>query len=79
MGRGILERVGAPPVSAAGEREPSVLPYPDDRGRTHWEGCWREPGHHNCAVREIERLRAALAERPDLADRIAALLAPRIP
>lgn len=17
--------------------------------RTHWDGCWREPGHHECA------------------------------
>lgn len=25
-------------------------------GRTHWEGCWRD--HHDCAVAEVERLRA---------------------
>lgn len=25
--------------------------------RTHWEGCWRDPAHHGCAVAEVERLR----------------------
>jgi len=32
------------------------LPYPDDKGQTHYPGCWRERGHHNCAVAEIERV-----------------------
>ena len=36
------------------------LPYPDDRGQTHYDGCYQMPRHHNCAVVEIERLRAAL-------------------
>lgn len=27
-----------------------------NEGQTHWEGCWRE--HHECAVAEIERIRA---------------------
>jgi hypothetical protein len=45
----------------------TTYPYPEDTGRTHWEGCWRERGHHNCAVAEVERLaadplRAMLAE-----------------
>lgn len=26
------------------------LPYPENPGQTHFDGCWREPGHHNCAV-----------------------------
>ena len=26
--------------------------------RTHWEGCWKDPAHHGCAVKEVERLRA---------------------
>lgn len=44
-------------------RQPTApaMPYPEDRGRTHWPGCWRERGHHNCAVAEIERLTAASA------------------
>lgn len=33
---------------------------------THWPECWREPGHHACAVAEIERLRQAVPdERTD--------------
>lgn len=31
-------------------------PRKSDSGN-HYEGCWRMPGHHNCAVAEIERLR----------------------
>ncbi len=27
-------------------------------GTTHWEECWRTRGHHDCAVAQIERLRA---------------------
>lgn len=29
---------------------------------THWPECWREPGHHACAVAEIERLRQAVPD-----------------
>ncbi len=29
------------------------------RERTHWTDCWRD--HHECAVAEVERLRADLA------------------
>lgn len=31
-----------------------------DDGRTHYALCWEERGHHDCAIAEIERLRAAL-------------------
>lgn len=33
------------------------LPYPPDQGKTHYEGCWQNRGHHNCAVVEISRLK----------------------
>lgn len=32
----------------------SDLPYPDDKGQTHYAGCWRERGHHNCAIARIK-------------------------
>jgi hypothetical protein len=32
---------------------------PADRGTTHYEGCWRTRGHHECAIAEVERLQAA--------------------
>jgi hypothetical protein len=25
---------------------------------SHWEGCWRTGGHHQCAIAEVERLSA---------------------
>jgi hypothetical protein len=51
-----------PPETAGG----GEYPYPEDAGRTHYEGCWRERGHHNCAVAEVERLRAVSGGRdPD--------------
>lgn len=31
-------------------------------GRTHYDGCWHDRRHHDCAVREIERLRRERAE-----------------
>lgn len=33
-----------------------TLPYPADQGSTHWDGCWRERGHHNCAVLQVDAL-----------------------
>lgn len=36
--------------------ETKNYPYPENDGQTHWDGCWRHAGHHNCAVREVERL-----------------------
>jgi hypothetical protein len=29
-------------------------------GRTHYEGCWAERGHHDCAERRIAALEAQL-------------------
>jgi len=34
------------------------LPYPENRGKTHYEGCFRQRDHHNCAVRRINDLTA---------------------
>lgn len=31
-----------------------TLPYPENPGQTHYEGCWRERGHHNCAVAMLD-------------------------
>jgi hypothetical protein len=36
------------------------LPYPDDPGQTHYAGCYRARGHHNCAVALIEEQGAEL-------------------
>jgi hypothetical protein len=30
------------------------FPYPENPGQTHFEGCWREQGHHNCAVARLD-------------------------
>lgn len=35
--------------------------------RTHWEGCWRDRAHHECAVRRVEELKNTLE---DLVQRI---------
>lgn len=36
-----------------------AAPIAGQRQTTHWDGCWRDSGHHACAVAEIERLRSA--------------------
>jgi hypothetical protein len=28
--------------------------------KTHYAGCWQDPRHHECALREIERLNKTL-------------------
>ena len=28
--------------------------------KTHYAECWKDPWHHACALREIERLRAVV-------------------
>ena len=38
-------------------KQPQGWPVMSD-GRTHWEGCYKEYGHKDCAVAEIERLTA---------------------
>jgi hypothetical protein len=32
------------------------------RERTHWEGCWRDHGHHDCAISRVLILLDALDE-----------------
>ncbi|MHA2062995.1 MAG: hypothetical protein ACXABY_01305 [Candidatus Thorarchaeota archaeon] len=27
-----------------------------DEGRTHWETCWKSAGHHDCAIRYVQRM-----------------------
>lgn len=41
------------------------LPHDDNDGQAHYAGCWRDRGHHNCAVREVERLSARLRRVED--------------
>lgn len=48
----LLDQVCAPPSSAS---SPDLSPD----GRTHHADCWRTTGHADCAIREVERLRAA--------------------
>ena len=38
----------------------SELPYLANRGQTHFEGCYRERHHHNCAVARVDHLDAQL-------------------
>ncbi len=42
------------------------FPYPTNPGQTHFEGCYRERHHHNCAVAEVERLRADLTDAREI-------------
>ena len=46
------------------------FPYPDNRGQTHYEDCYRERRHHNCAVAEVDRLIAENRQLHDALDRI---------
>lgn len=41
-------------------RQEEDYPYPRDIGRTHYDGCWQNRKHHNCAVAEADNLRALL-------------------
>ena len=34
-----------------------------ERQGTHYEGCWRDPRHHGCAVAYIEHLTAVRSEQ----------------
>ena len=36
--------------------EARTFPYEANPGSTHWDGCWKAPRHHNCAVAEVYRL-----------------------
>ena len=44
------------------------------REHTHWEGCWRERTHHDCALVRIAALEAELAVERDRRKAAEALL-----
>ena len=47
-----------------------TLPYPENEGQTHFDGCYCVPGHHNCAVHEVMRLQSTLLQVQGERDRI---------
>ena len=47
------------------ERLKALVVLPTNEGSTHWDGCYTAYRHHECALREIARLRAALEEIGD--------------
>lgn len=55
-------------------RAPSVEGQQRSNASTHWEGCWEAQGHHECAVQEIERLKAAAQPQGEALERLAAKL-----
>ncbi len=46
--------------------DPDNYPYPLNQGRTHWDGCWRVPRHHNCAVAKVMQLQNQAEDRERL-------------
>lgn len=42
--------------------EEAEFPEPTRPGQTHYEGCWKTPGHHNCAVARANNLLKQLKE-----------------
>lgn len=45
-------------LEASAQSVTAPMPYPEDQGSTHYDGCWSQPRHHDCAVEEINRLRS---------------------
>lgn len=39
-------------------------PENEDEGQTHYDGCWKERGHHNCARNRIRILEAQMSALP---------------
>ena len=58
-----IERLEAERLAFATESEmrQAALKEKSD-GRTHWEGCYTERGHHECAIAQVKRLQAAYNE-----------------
>jgi hypothetical protein len=58
-----------PTYTSEGPLQPNIFPEAVEYVRadltppeqTHWEGCWRDPKHHGCAVAKVERLELELA------------------
>lgn len=50
------------------------LPYPPDTGHTHYDGCWRERGHHNCAVARLDEAEAEVTALQATVARLEAVL-----
>lgn len=45
-------------------------PFMDNPGQTHWDGCWKEKYHHNCAVQKVYDLEEELARVLHIVNRI---------
>jgi hypothetical protein len=60
------EEIGQFPPLKAFTRSALIeeLQVRDSRKTTHWDGCWKEPQHHACAVGLIERLTASPPAAP---------------
>ena len=61
----MADRSDRPPVSLVQSMErqrQAERISPMVRPQTHHPECWRDPAHHACAVREVERLRAAMVK-----------------
>lgn len=48
----------------------SDFPYPINDGTTHFEGCWKTRGHHNCAVAKVIELSDQIISLPVQLDHI---------
>lgn len=48
------------PCSVLSVREKIAMEGGMNEGSTHWEGCWKDRKHHECALAEIERLKRTL-------------------
>ena len=50
------------------------MPLPEpERDRAHYEGCWRDPTHHACAVAGIAELNYYFEQYADLAEKLSAI------
>lgn len=62
----------APTPAPPGLKKPAPPPAPpprgeidtDDAGQTHYDGCWKARGHHNCARNRIRVLEAQINALP---------------
>lgn len=73
-----LPRDGKARNIESSERHVLTMPYPDNPGKTHYDGCYQVRGHHNCAVDIVNEANERIAKHQQSTEEIKKILGVKV-